>query len=201
MPAESPQSAQTLEQSTDHPQALDAARPGCVSLYRGRTIDTPLTDFGRRVRTIVFASLGGGPVCGKAQDWRASLPRFLGMFTRADVIVYDQREGRCHSCWSLAKTPVSALWLSSVHAGFALIVYSRQSLAIHAWMSPACMRGIRCAHHRSGDAFRVEAVVICSLVVQPSCKRRLDGKNVDLLVVIGSGKLRGTRFCDRGQAW
>jgi len=118
----------------------DHRTEGCITTFKGRTIKTPLTKFGRRIRTIVFASLGGGEVCSNTKDWRANLPRFMGMFTNSYVIVYDQRNKDCKTCWANRKRPVP-------------------------------------------------------------CKEKMDS-GIDLLVVIGSGKMESAKkHCARGHTW
>lgn len=69
-------------------------------------IPVELTPFGARTRTIVFTSLGGGTTCGGTRDWRANLPRYMGMFTGATVIRYHARDNKCDTCWSPNRRPV-----------------------------------------------------------------------------------------------
>lgn len=54
---------------------------------------------GRRKKAIVMTSLSGGPLCmPRSHDWRANLPRFLGGFLDATVIIYGQTSNTCFYC-------------------------------------------------------------------------------------------------------
>mmetsp|Transcript_29349 Transcript_29349/g.82772 ORF Transcript_29349/g.82772 Transcript_29349/m.82772 type:complete len:468 (+) Transcript_29349:335-1738(+) len=59
----------------------------------------PLTEFGRNASTIAIVGMGGGLVCSRTHDWRANLPRYLGHYSGATVIVH-YRNGRCRYCWT-----------------------------------------------------------------------------------------------------
>jgi hypothetical protein len=76
----------------------------------------PLSTFGEKTSTIVVAGLGGGPVCqSKTSDWRANLPKFLGIYANANVIVYRQRKQDCFDCYSPSKRgPKVSVGFSSV---------------------------------------------------------------------------------------
>jgi len=102
------------EQSSDHEEQLDRTGPAARvrshvhigrSCRRFKTETTPeLSEFGKNVKTIVLAGLGGGPVCeASTGDWRANLPRFLGAYTGAEVIIYDPRQRSCRTCYSAQK--------------------------------------------------------------------------------------------------
>eukprot|EP00873_Tetraselmis_striata_P035718 jgi/Tetstr1/455982/TSEL_042761.t1 len=59
----------------------------------------PLMNTGAPLRTIVFVALGGGRLCqAGTHDWRANLPRYLGKFTGAKVIIYGQTSHTCFYC-------------------------------------------------------------------------------------------------------
>eukprot|EP00873_Tetraselmis_striata_P034195 jgi/Tetstr1/454459/TSEL_041359.t1 len=116
-------------------------QPSCAAGDNSRLrLNVELTPFGKRTRTIVFTSLGGGTTCGGSRDWRANLPRYLGQVTGATVLVFDARKNTCKTCWS--------------------------------------------PNRRPGD-----------------CMRRL-ARRVDLVVVLGSGKLMTRSSCtDPGASW
>lgn len=55
------------------------ARRSDCQIFRAET-KPDLSEFGKKVKTIVLAGLGGGRVCeANTGDWRANLPRFLGV--------------------------------------------------------------------------------------------------------------------------
>lgn len=59
----------------------------------------PLMNTGAPLKTIVFVALGGGRLCqAGTHDWRANLPKYIGKFTNAKVIIYGQTSHACYYC-------------------------------------------------------------------------------------------------------
>lgn len=64
-----------------------------------RVRSKPLMNTGSPLKTIVFVALGGGKLCQSGtHDWRANLPRYMGKFTGAKVIIYGQTSHTCYYC-------------------------------------------------------------------------------------------------------
>eukprot|EP00873_Tetraselmis_striata_P036127 jgi/Tetstr1/456391/TSEL_043125.t1 len=87
------------------PERGEATAPPAPSCLAFRTEAKPaLSEFGKRVKTVVVVGLGGGPVCqSRTSDWRANLPKILGAYAHANVIVYNPRKRICYHCYAQRK--------------------------------------------------------------------------------------------------
>jgi len=112
---------------------LPPAPKGGACSASSKQVGAELSPYGATVKTIVFVGLGGGAVCGNTRDWRSNLPRYMGKYTQANVILFFPREQRCTICW----TPEKDLRRSCSHLitkGVDLLVIigsGKQQLAQH----------------------------------------------------------------------
>eukprot|EP00873_Tetraselmis_striata_P023773 jgi/Tetstr1/444037/TSEL_031976.t1 len=130
--------------SERQPNARPAARrdpnkpsASCMTDDSRQRLPVELTPFGKRTRTIVFTSLGGGTTCGGSRDWRDNLPRYLGRFTGATVIVYDARDDICRTCWSPSKAPANCMSKLRERVDLLVVLGSGKLLTQSACKDPA----------------------------------------------------------------